>query len=218
MRGRRVYLVAVGLIALTGCAEPMTRTKKGALIGTGAGAATGAALGQAIGRDTSSTLIGAAVGAAVGGVTGGFVGNYMDKQETAMRQELANVEGANIQRNQDTLTVNFKSDLLFAVNSAEVKAGFADELARVAKVVNQYPQTTLQVAGHTDSAGTVEHNQKLSERRAEAVKNSLVGQGVAAGRISTVGFGESKPVADNSTEAGRQLNRRVNITIRPTQQ
>ena len=146
MRGRYYVLVA-GLIALAGCAEPMTRTQKGAAIGTGAGAATGAVLGQAIGRDTSSTLIGAAVGAVVGGATGGFVGNYMDKQEAAMRQELANVEGANIQRNLDTLIINFKSDLLFAVNSAEVKAGFADELARVAKVVNQYPQTTLLVAG-----------------------------------------------------------------------
>ncbi|HEY5973372.1 MAG TPA: OmpA family protein [Geobacteraceae bacterium] len=217
MRGRYYVLVA-GLIALAGCAEPMTRTQKGAAIGTGAGAATGAVLGQAIGRDTSSTLIGAAVGAVVGGATGGFVGNYMDKQEAAMRQELANVEGANIQRNLDTLIINFKSDLLFAVNSAEVKAGFADELARVAKVVNQYPQTTLLVAGHTDSTGTAELNQKLSERRAEAVKSALVRQGVVAGRVSTVGYGESRPVADNGTEGGRQLNRRVNITIRPTQQ
>lgn len=209
-----VLLVA----ALSGCAEPMTRTQKGSLIGTGTGAAAGAALGQAIGRDTTSTLIGAGIGAAVGGLSGGLVGNYMDKQEAAMRQELAAVEGASIQREMDTLAVNFKSDLMFDVNSSSVKGGAFDELARVAKVVSQYPQTTLTVAGHTDSTGKADYNQKLSERRAEAVKNALVSQGVAATRITTVGYGAAKPIGDNHTESGRAMNRRVNIYIKPNQQ
>jgi len=210
-----VLLMAV---TLAGCAEPLSRTQKGSLIGTGAGAAAGAALGQAIGRDTSSTLIGAGIGAAVGGLSGGLVGNYMDKQEAALQQEFSAVEGASVQRNLDTLAVNFKSDLLFDVNSSAVKAGAFDELARVARVVNQYPQTTLTVAGHTDSTGKADYNQKLSERRAEAVKNALVGQGVAAARISTIGYGPSKPIGDNHTESGKAMNRRVNIFIKPNQQ
>ncbi len=210
-----VLLMAV---TLAGCAEPLSRTQKGSLIGTGAGAAAGAALGQAIGRDTSSTLIGAGIGAAVGGLSGGLVGNYMDKQEAALQQEFSAVEGASVQRNLDTLAVNFKSDLLFDVNSSAVKAGAFDELARVARVVNQYPQTTLTIAGHTDSTGKADYNQKLSERRAEAVKNALVGQGVAAARINTIGYGPSKPIGDNHTESGKAMNRRVNIYIKPNQQ
>lgn len=203
--------------ALAGCATPMNRTEKGALIGTGVGAAAGAGLGQAIGRDTGSTLIGAAVGAAVGGVAGGLFGNYMDKQEEAMRQALANAEGVNVQRNLDTLAVTFKSDILFGTGSAALKGAAFDEIARVAKVLNQYPQTTIVVAGYTDSTGSEAHNQKLSEQRAEHVKNALVGEGVNPARIKTVGYGESKPIADNGTEAGRQMNRRVTILITPNQ-
>jgi outer membrane protein OmpA-like peptidoglycan-associated protein len=196
----------------------MTRTEKGALIGTGAGAATGAVLGQAIGRDTGSTLIGAAVGAAVGGVTGGMIGNYMDKQEQAMRQELANVESASIRREQDVLAVTFKSDILFAVDSASLKPGAYDELSRVARVLNQYPQTNITIAGYTDSTGSEAHNQQLSEKRAANVKNALVGEGVNPARMTAIGYGESRPVADNATAEGRLMNRRVTILIKPQQQ
>ena len=212
---------AIGILALTvavtGCAQPMTRTQKGAAVGTGVGAAVGAGLGQAIGRDTSSTLIGAAAGALAGGVAGGMIGNYMDKQEAAMRESLANVEGASIQRERDTLAVTFKSDILFPVNSAVLQAGASDEIARVAKVLTQYPDTAITIAGHTDSTGGESLNQQLSERRAQAVKNALAAKGVNPGRMNAIGFGESKPIADNATEAGRQLNRRVEITIVPRQ-
>lgn len=213
-------ILSLTLIAATmaGCAQPLTRTEKGAMIGTGTGAVAGAALGQAIGRDTGSTLIGAAVGAAVGGVAGGMIGNYMDKQEQAMRQELANVEAASIQRNQDMLAVTFKSDILFGVDSAALKPGAFDEISRVARVLNQYPQTTIVIAGHTDSSGTAEHNQQLSEKRAGNVKNALTGEGVNPARMTAVGYGETKPVADNATAEGRQLNRRVSILITPKQQ
>ena len=135
-----------------------------------------------------------------------------------MRQELANMENASIQREQDVLTVTFKSDIMFGVDSAALKPGAFDELSRVARVLNQYPQTSITIAGHTDSTGTEAHNQQLSERRAANVKNALVGEGVNPARMTAVGYGESRPVADNTTPEGRQMNRRVTILIKPQQQ
>ncbi len=213
-----VLSLTLAAVVISGCTQPMTRTEKGAAIGTGVGAATGAVMGQAIGRSTGSTLIGAAVGAAVGGVAGGLIGNYMDKQEQSMRDAMAGVEAANVKRNMDTLAVTFKSDFLFSVNSATLHPGAADEINRVSKVLNDYPQTNVTVAGYTDSTGTAAHNLKLSEERARAVKNALVDRGVLASRITTIGYGEKKPIADNSTPEGRQLNRRVEILIVPQQQ
>ena len=214
---RRLTWVVVASIGLTGCAE-MSKTQKGALIGTGTGAAVGALAGQAIGRDTTSTLIGAAAGAAAGGISGGLIGNYMDKQEAAMRKQMAATEGVSIKRTQDNLDVNFKSDLLFDSNSFVLKGGAMDDLGKFAKVLTDYPQTTIVVTGHTDSTGSAARNQRLSEQRAEAVKNVLVSEGVAPARATTVGLGQGKPVADNKTEAGRAKNRRVDITIKPIKQ
>jgi len=198
-------------------------------VGTGVGAAVGAGLGQAIGRNTSATLIGAAAGAVAGGLVGTAIGNYMDKQEADMRQALANAEAASIQRERqgldeasrrdvDVLTVTFKSDYLFAVNSSSLLPGAYDEVNRVAQVLNQYPQTTIVISGHTDSTGSEQYNQALSERRANAVKNALVGMGVNPARMTTIGYGKSRPVASNASEAGRQLNRRVELRIVPQQQ
>jgi outer membrane protein OmpA-like peptidoglycan-associated protein len=216
MKRTFIICIAFALIAV-GCAQPMTKTQKGAAIGTGLGAAAGAGLGQAIGGNTKGTLIGAGIGAVVGGLAGGSIGRYMDKQEATMRQQLAGVEGADIQRNADLLAVTFKSDVLFDTNSATLKPGSSNEITRVAKVLNQYPQTTITIAGHTDSTGSETYNQQLSEQRAIAVKNALAAQGVNPARMSTVGYGESKPIADNNTEYGRQLNRRVAIAIAPRQ-
>jgi len=215
---KRTWCIMIASVALAACSQPMTRTEKGAMIGTGAGAATGAVLGQAIGRDTGSTLIGAALGAAVGGVAGGMIGNYMDKQEQAMRQELANIESASIRREQDVLAVTFKSDILFGVDSAALKPGAYDEISRVARVLNQYPQTNITIGGYTDSMGSETHNKQLSERRAANVRNALVGEGVNPARMTAVGYGETRPVADNATAEGRQMNRRVTILIVPQQQ
>jgi len=214
---KMLVAVSVGALVISGCSAPQTKTQKGALIGTGVGAAVGAGLGQAIGGNTKGTLIGAGIGALAGGLAGGSIGRYMDNQEATMRQQLAAVEGASIQREADILAVTFKSDVLFDVGSSAVKVGAHDELMRVAQVLNQYPQTTILIAGHTDSTGSEEFNQQLSEQRALAVKNTLVGQGVNTMRMNTVGYGETRPVADNSTEAGRQMNRRVQITITPNQ-
>ncbi|TYO99080.1 outer membrane protein OmpA-like peptidoglycan-associated protein [Geothermobacter ehrlichii] len=214
MRAILLILMA-SILIVAGCAQPQTKAGKGAAWGTGIGAAAGAGLGQAIGGDTKSTLIGAGIGALVGGLAGYQIGSYMDAQEAAFRQELATVEGASIRRDADTLALTFKSDVLFDVDSALLKPGAHDELFRVAKVLNQYPQTTLLVAGHTDSTGSEEYNQRLSERRAEVVKNALVGNGVNPERIRTIGYGESRPIASNASESGRQLNRRVEIRIEP---
>lgn len=215
---KRTFILTLAMmVILAGCAAPQTKAQKGALIGTGVGAAAGAGLGQAIGGDTRSTLLGAGIGAVVGGLAGGSMGRYMDNQETAMRQQLAGVEAANIQRNADVLAVTFKADMLFDFDSSTLKAGAYDEISRVAQVLVQYPQTNITIAGHTDSKGTEAYNQQLSERRAQVVKNALAGQGVNPGRLSAVGYGESRPIASNDTESGRQLNRRVEITIVPQQ-
>ncbi len=210
--------LSIACLVLAGCAQPMSRTQKGTAVGAGAGAVVGAGLGQLIGGDTEGTLIGAGIGAALGGTAGGFFANYMEKQEIAMNQALAGVEGASIQRDAEVLAVTFKSDVLFDVNSYALKPGGYDELQRVAQVLNNYPQTNILIAGHTDSTGSEAYNQKLSEQRAMAVKNMLVGYGVSAMRLTTIGFGEAKPIASNVTESGRQLNRRVAITITPQQQ
>ncbi|ROQ90240.1 OmpA family protein [Desulfosoma caldarium] len=212
-----IILGLIPVFALTSCAGPQNKTEQGALIGAGAGAATGALLGQAIGRDTKSTLIGAAAGALVGGAAGGAIGNYMDRQEQEMRQALAATEAANVQRTQDVLAVTFKSDVLFDFNSSTLKPGAHSELDRVAQVLNRYPQTRITVEGHTDSVGSLQYNQRLSERRALSVKEALVSRGVSPDRIETIGYGETRPIASNDSEAGRQLNRRVTILITPVQ-
>lgn len=216
---KKLAIVFMALVFVcAGCAStdyPQSETKRGALIGTGVGAATGAALGGAIGESGEAALIGAAAGALAGGIAGGLIGNYMDKQEQELRDSFAYVEDASIQRDEDILTVTFRSDMLFDVDSAILKPGSYDELDRVATVLRKYPQTRIRIEGHTDSTGSEQYNQSLSERRAMAVRDALVQRGVDPRRIETVGFGESRPIASNSTEAGRQLNRRVSIVIIP---
>jgi outer membrane protein OmpA-like peptidoglycan-associated protein len=214
-QGKVVAAVALCALVAAGCAQPMTKTQKGTAVGTGVGAAVGAGLGQAIGGDTGGTLLGAGIGAVVGGLAGAGIGNYMEKQETALQQQFAASESASIRRDADVLAVTFKSDVLFDSGSSALKAGAYQEINRVAQVLIQYPETRIRVAGHTDSDGAEAFNQDLSVRRAEAVRNALVQQGVAAGRINPVGFGESQPIADNATAVGKQLNRRVVVTIEP---
>jgi outer membrane protein OmpA-like peptidoglycan-associated protein len=216
-QAKKLSVLLIATTMLWGCAQPTNNTQKGAMYGTGIGAAVGAGLGQAIGGDTKSTLIGAGIGALAGGVAGGSIGRYMDNQEAALQQQFAASEAANIQRNADVLAVTFKSDVLYDVNSATLKPGAYTEINRVSQVLVQYPQTDILIAGHTDSSGSETYNQGLSERRATGVQTALLNQGVAPERLRTLGFGEGQPIADNSTEAGRQLNRRVVITIAPQQ-
>jgi len=216
MKVRKLAAVLVlGAFVVAGCAQPMSKTQKGAAYGTGIGAAAGAGLGQAIGGDTEATLLGAGIGAVVGGLAGAGIGNYMEKQEAALQQQFASSDAASIRRDADVLAVTFKSDVLFDTGSAALKPGGYQEISRVAQVLTQYPETRIMVAGHTDGDGSEAMNQELSVRRAENVRNALIAQGVSAARVTTMGFGETQPVADNNTAAGKQLNRRVVITIVP---
>ncbi len=203
---------------LIGCAAPQTKTGQGAVYGTAGGAAAGAVLGQVIAHDTKGTLIGAAIGAAIGGLGGAGVGKMMDNQERDMRAALASSEAAAVSREGNLLAVTFKGDVTFDTNSVVVRPGLYSELDRVARVMNQYPNTLIRVEGHTDSKGSNEYNMDLSNRRANAVRNLLVQRGIAGSRIEVVGFGETMPVASNNTEAGRQKNRRVEIKIAPQTQ
>ena len=216
---KKIYVMGLALTLLLsgGCAN-MNNMGKGATYGTAGGAAAGALLGQAIGGNTKATVLGMAVGAAIGGLTGTGIGYMMDRQEQDMRNALAQSEAIAVEREGNVLALTFKSDFTFAVNSSTLRSGLYAELDRVAQVLAAYPQTTIFVAGHTDSTGSEEYNMKLSQQRADSVKNALVQRGVAPQRISAVGYGEGQPIADNNTEFGRQQNRRVEVRINPTQQ
>jgi outer membrane protein OmpA-like peptidoglycan-associated protein len=208
----------VFVFVLVACASPQTKTQKGAAYGAAGGAAAGAIIGQAIGGDTEGTLWGAAIGAAVGGLGGAGIGKMMDNQEKEIREVLAASEAAAIRREGNLLAVTFKGDVSFDTNSTVVKPGLYAEIDRVAGVLTRYPETLIRVEGHTDSVGTEEYNRDLSFRRANSVRDLLVQRGVNISRIQPVGFGETMPVATNATEAGRQLNRRVEIKIAPQAQ
>jgi outer membrane protein OmpA-like peptidoglycan-associated protein len=197
-------------ISLFSCAGP-TQQERGAKTGALIGAADGAILGQVIGGHTESTLLGAAIGTAVGGIAGHQIGAYMDRQEQELKAAIAASEAASIQRTHDVLSATFRSEYLFDFDSSTLKPGAYTEIARVADVLNRYPQTTIRVEGHTDSKGSEAYNQTLSEKRALAVKSALTQRGVDPTRIQTVGFGESQPISPDNA-----MNRRVVIVIIPT--
>ena len=205
-------------LMITGCVstdsdQEMSKAGKGTIIGTATGAAVGAVVGQIIGRNTTGTLIGAAVGAAVGGAGGYAIGKHMDNQEKDMRVALQNSQGATVSREGNLLSVSLGSDFTFNTDSAVVKQQFYPEIERIAGVLKQYPDTVIQVQGHTDNTGTSAHNLTLSRQRAESVKTLLKKQGVSASRMEIVGFGEQSPIASNSTPEGRAQNRRVELKI-----
>lgn len=204
-----IFFVSVSLFS---CASMQTNQEKGTAIGAGSGAAVGAILGQAIGKDTESTLIGAGIGAALGGLAGNQIGRYMDLQEEELRNAIAASESASIKREQDILRATFKGEAYFDYDSDQLKPGAYPELKRIAEILNKYPQTTLEVGGHTDVRGSETYNQNLSERRALAVTDELIRNGVYAQRIHTVGYGESRPISSDHA-----MNRRVEITITPIQ-
>ncbi len=203
-------LLSMGLVS---CASLQTNQEQGTAVGAGVGAGIGAILGQAIGNDTESTLIGAGIGAALGGVAGNQIGRYMDMQERELRDAVAASEAASIRREQDILRATFKGEAFFDLNSTTLKPGGYAELERVARILNKYPQTTVEIGGHTDIRGAAEYNQTLSLKRAESVKNALIQNGVALGRMETVGYGESRPISSDHA-----MNRRVEIIIAPIRQ
>lgn len=201
-----VGLTAVA-ITMAGCANNPNNTQKGAAIG----AVVGALLGKATGDNDKSRYV---WGAAVGAIAGTAIGNYMDEQEEALREELADT-GVEVHREGDNLKLVMPGDITFATNSAAVSPTFNPILSDVATVLNNYEKTVLIVKGHTDDVGSEQYNQALSERRALSVKNRLIGNEVNATRITTIGMGEYEPKTSNYTEEGRQENRRVELEIHP---
>lgn len=212
---KKLFTAAVALMVSAtffSCASMQTKEEKGTAIGAGSGAAVGAILGQAIGNNTESTVIGAGIGAVLGGIAGNQIGRYMDRQEQELRDAVAASEAASIQREEDVLTATFKGEAYFDTDSYELKPGAVAELRRISEVLNKYPQTIIEVGGHTDTRGSEEYNQTLSEKRAETVKNELINNGVMAQRIDAVGYGESRPISSDHA-----MNRRVEIIIVPIQ-
>jgi len=204
-RDVRAPLVLLLVWALTACAS-LSRKEKGAAIG----AAAGGVVGGVIGNQTGSTARGAIIGAVVGGAAGAIIGHQMDQQAKELQQ---NIPGATVTRVGEGIAVTFASGLLYDFDSDVVRADAGQNLRALAASLEKYPNTDLLIVGHTDAVGTSEYNQALSERRATAAANYLEAQGVAVGRLRAVGRGETEPIAGNDTEAGRQLNRRVEIAI-----
>ncbi|HET7322315.1 MAG TPA: OmpA family protein [Longimicrobiaceae bacterium] len=200
-----VAALLLSTAGLSGCAS-MNRTAKGAIIG-GAG---GAAVGAIIGKQVGSTAKGAIIGAAVGGAAGAIIGHRMDEQAKNLA---ATIPGATVQRVGEGIVVTFDSGLLFPYNSTQLLPAGQQNLQNLAQSLEQYPETEVLVVGHTDSIGSMQYNQTLSEGRAASAANLLASYGVPRDRIRTQGRGETEPIADNGTEAGRQQNRRVEVAI-----
>ena len=196
--------------------DPYTGEKKvsDTTKGAGIGAAAGAVVGLLTGGDAAAHRKNALIAAGVGALAGGAIGNYMDRQEANLRHELAGT-GVSVTRIGDNITLNMPGNITFKSNSAELDPSFYQVLNSVDLILKKYDKTVVEVAGHTDSTGSAEYNQQLSERRANSVAQYLEGQGLATNRVVTIGAGETRPVADNSTPAGRQANRRVELTLTP---
>jgi outer membrane protein OmpA-like peptidoglycan-associated protein len=224
---KKIVVLCISIALIAGGCTTLKEHKKTA-IGTAAGAAVGAGVGAAIdgGR-------GAAIGAVVGALAGGTIGYMFERQEREFKQALADSEAASIKREQrvledatneaarrdvEVLVLTFQGDVWFDTGSAALKPGAYTEIDRVAAILNRYPETSIRIEGHTDSSGSESFNQELSEKRAASVKNALLSKNVSETRLQTIGYGESKPVAGNDTEGGRQLNRRVEIVIVPPAQ
>lgn len=196
--------------------DPYTGEKKttsatfGALIGAG----TGAAIGMISGRDAKQRRQRALLGAGVGALSGGAVGGYMDRQESELRQQMAD-SGVTVTRKGEDIVLNMPGNITFRTGSADLNAQFFKVLDGVAQVAKKYDKTIIEIAGHTDNVGGADMNKQLSQRRANAVARYLMSKGVTEPRIMTAGGGEEHPIASNSTEQGRAANRRVEVTLAP---
>jgi len=200
-----LVLVLAATVLLAGCAS-MNKTTKGAAVGTAAGGAMGAVIGKA----TGNTALGAIIGATVGGATGAIIGREMDKQAEEIEKT---VPDAKVERVGEGIVVEFSSAVLFGFDQADLSADAKANLDKLVTVLNTYPDTNIEVQGHTDSKGSETYNQNLSVKRATSVSEYLVAREITAGRIITKGFGETLPEYDNETEDGRAQNRRVEFLI-----
>lgn len=202
-------LVVVLVLAMTSMTWGCTGTT-GAGRGAGIGAASGAVLGGLIGSQTGSWGKGALLGAVIGGAAGALIGDYMDAQAEEIDSQ---VDGATVERVGEGIRVVFDSGLLFTTNSSTLTSTSRYNIQKLATILNKYDDTNVVVEGHTDSTGSEAYNQRLSEQRAESVASLIRAYGVYGSRISTVGYGETRPVASNETAEGQRLNRRVEVLI-----
>ncbi|MDN5871152.1 MAG: OmpA family protein [Nitrococcus sp.] len=214
----RIAALALTTIIATGCAsvDPYTREQKtsnatkGALIG----AVGGAIVGLATGDNAKERRNRALIGAGIGGLSGAAIGAYMDRQEAELRRRLEN-SGVSVTRRGDNILLNMPGNVTFALDSAALRPEFFGVLNSVALVLSEYDQTLIEIAGHTDSTGSPAYNQQLSMERAETVAHFLRNQSLDPRRFIVRGYGERYPIAHNDTAAGRQRNRRVELTLTP---
>ncbi|HET8729971.1 MAG TPA: OmpA family protein [Moraxellaceae bacterium] len=207
----------VGAVSLAGCTtNPYSGDSQASktAIGAGIGAVAGAAIGYSKGgKNRNENML---KGAALGGVAGGGIGAYMDYQDKKLRERLAGV-GVGVHKDPQTgvITLVMPGNITFPTAQSSIRSDFYPVLDAVADVLKEYNKTTIAVSGHSDNVGRDDYNLQLSQERANSVAQYLVSRGVAGGRISATGFGKTQPIADNSTEAGRSQNRRVEIRINP---
>lgn len=209
MKRTALSLITVSALFM-GCADMNTglsNAQTGALLGGVAGAIAGKATSN---HSTKRTLIGGAVGA----LAGYGVGAYMDKQQADLNQDLKG-SGIKVERQGDNINLNMPGNITFDTGKANIKSNFSPVLSDIANVMIKYPETNIEVQGHTDNVGSDTDNLKLSQQRAQSVSSALGSLGVDSNRIKSVGYGESAPAASNDTPAGRETNRRVEIKIIP---
>jgi outer membrane protein OmpA-like peptidoglycan-associated protein len=209
-----LLLGTVAALTLAGCIQAPppgdpNRTQRGALIGAGVGAAAGAILGDGSRADEI------AAGAVVGGLIGGGIGQVLDRQAAELRRELGD-DRITITNTGQQLVVTMPQDVLFATDSAALRADLQGDIRALGQNLQRYPDSTIQVIGHTDNTGSAAYNQDLSERRARSVAGVLYEVGVSPSRVVPIGRGEAQPIASNQTPEGRQANRRVEFVITPT--
>ncbi len=216
---KTILAFAVATVGLGGCMtydpytgeEKTSSATKGSIIGALGGAAIGAATSSKSDRGKGA-LIGAAGGAAIGG----GIGYYMDKQEAQLRRKLEG-SGVRVVRNGDQIELIMPGNITFDLNQSSIKPSFVDTLDSVSLVLKEFDKTIIQIEGHTDSSGSNSYNQLLSERRASSVRDFLLNQGIEPKRTRAVGYGERYPLASNDNAAGREQNRRVELTLGPMQ-
>ncbi len=214
-------VVVAAAVGLAGCSttNPYTGEQQTSKVvkGAGIGAAAGAVVGWITGDDSKERRERALIGAGVGAVAGGSVGYYMDVQEAKLRQQLQGT-GVSVTRIGENITLNMPGNVTFKTDSADLNSNFFSVLDSVGLVLKEYEKTIVEVAGHTDNTGSDQYNEALSLRRAQTVSTYLAGKGVMQQRMIIVGAGEGRPVANNDTADGRQLNRRVELTLAPITQ
>jgi outer membrane protein OmpA-like peptidoglycan-associated protein len=220
---KKIITTASAILLLQACTtfDPYTgesKTSKTA-IGATAGASLAAVIAFIDNKDKDSRTRNKRILAAASGgaAIGGGIGYYMDTQEAKLRKQLRD-SGVSIVRDGNKINLVMPGNITFASNSSNINSNFTSVLDSVSLVLEEYNQTIIVVSGHTDSSGSAQHNQKLSEDRAGSVANYLRGQKILSDRLETVGFGETQPVVTNKTAAGRELNRRVEITLLPIEQ